>query len=103
MTKDDYFKYRIQGGDIYVLPENVFDELFDELSNLQQENKQLLIENQKRKEVIDKAIEYINEYAWQEDIIGDMYTTTGKPIVDKYMQLEWDNCNELLDILKEVE
>ena len=60
-------------------------------------------ENQKYKEVIDKAIEYINEYAWQEDIIGDMYTTTGKSIVDKYMQLEWDNCKELLDILKEVE
>ena len=56
----------------------------------------------KYKEVINKAIEYINEYAWQEDFIGDMYTTTGKPIVDKYMQLEQDNCNELLDILKEV-
>lgn len=64
---------------------------------------ELTDENQKYKEVIDKAIEYINEYAWQEDIIGDMYTTTGKSIVDKYMQLEWDNCKELLDILKEVE
>lgn len=66
------------------------------IKNLREENKQL-------REVIDKAIEYINEYAWQEDIIGDMYTTTGKSIVDKYMQLEWDNCKELLDILKEVE
>ena len=64
---------------------------------------ELTDENSKYKEVIDKAIEYINEYAWQEDIIGDMYTTTGKSIVDKYMQLEWDNCKELLDILKEVE
>lgn len=54
-------------------------------------------------EVIDKAIEYINKYAWQEDIIGGIYTTTGKPVIDRYMQLEWDNCNELLDILKEVE
>ena len=60
-------------------------------------------ENQKYKEVIDKAIEYINEYAWQEDIIGDMFTVTGKPMIDKYMQLDWDNCNELLDILKGVE
>ena len=59
-------------------------------------------ENQKYKEVIDKAIEYINKYAWQEDIIGGIYTTTGKPVIDRYMQLEWDNCNELLDILKEV-
>ena len=52
--------------------------------------------------VIDEAIEYINKYAWQEDIIGGIYTTTGKPVIDRYMQLEWDNCNELLDILKEV-
>ena len=54
-------------------------------------------------ERIDKAIEYINKYAWQEDIIGGIYTTTGKPAIDRYMQLEWDNCNELLEILKEVE
>ena len=59
--------------------------------------------NQKYKEVIDKAKEYINVYAWKEDIIGDMYTVTGKPMVDKYMQLEWDNCKELLDILSVVE
>lgn len=49
---------------------------------------------------IDEAIEYINKYAWQEDIIGDMYTTTGKPIVDRYMQLDWDSCNELLSLLE---
>lgn len=63
------------------------------INKLQQENK-------KYKEVIDKAIEYINKYAWQEDIIGGIYTTNGKPATDRYMKLEWDNCNELLDILK---
>ena len=67
------------------------------------EVNKILQENKKYKEVIDKAIEYINKYAWQEDIIGGIYTTTGKPAIDRYMQLEWDNCNELLDILKEVE
>ena len=65
--------------------------------------EELMKENKKYKEVIDKAKEYINKYAWQEDIIGDIYTTTGKPAIDRYMQLEWDNCNELLEILKEVE
>lgn len=67
--------------------------------------KYMFLEQQckKQKEVIKKAIEYINKYAWQEDIIGGIYTTTGKPAIDRYMQLEWDNCNELLDILKEVE
>lgn len=96
MKREDYFKYHVQGGDIYVLPVDIFDELFDELVNLYSENKQL-------RKMVNDAIEYINEYVWQEDIIGDMYTTTGNPIVDKYMQLEWDNCNELLDILKKVE
>lgn len=67
--------------------------------------KYMFLEQQckKQKEVIDKAIEYINKYAWQEDIIGGIYTTNGKPATDRYMKLEWDNCNELLDILKEVE
>ena len=54
MTKDYYFKYRIQGGDIYVLPKNVFDELFGELPNLQQENKQL-------SGIIDKIDKELNE------------------------------------------
>ena len=74
----------------------VIQEFADTIIQLQQENK-------KYKEVIDRAIDYINKYAWQEDIIGGIYTTTGKPAIDRYMKLEWDNCNELLDILKEVE
>ena len=70
---------------------------------LQQENQQLKEQLKQKEDIINKAIEYINEYAWQEDIIGDMFTVTGKPMIDKYMQLDWDNCNELLDILKGVE
>ena len=62
--------------------------------------KSRLEEYQELQEIIDKAIEYINEYAWQEDIIGYMWTTTGNPVKDRYMRLEWDNCNELLEILK---
>lgn len=54
MTKDDYFKCRVQGGDIYVLPEDIFNELFDELPNLQQENKQL-------SGIIDKIDKELNE------------------------------------------
>ena len=54
MKKEDYFRYRVQGGDIYVLPEDIFNELFDELSNLQQENKQL-------SGIIDKIDKELNE------------------------------------------
>ena len=73
---------------------------YNQCAKLLNETKQ---QCKKQKEVIKKAIEYLNKYAWQEDIIGGIYTTTGKPAIDRYMQLEWDNCNELLDILKEVE
>ena len=96
MTREDYSKYYIQGSDHYLIPKDIFDELITEMENWKKEAHQY-------KEVIDKAIEYINEYAWKEDIIGDIYTVTGKPMVDKYMQLEWDNCKELLGILSEVE
>lgn len=55
MTKDDYFKYRVQGGDIYVLPVDVFDELFNELVNLQQESKEL-------RKIFDKIENLLNDY-----------------------------------------
>ena len=70
MTKDDYFKYRIQGGDIYVLPEDIFNELFDELSNLQRENK-------KYKEVIDKTIKYLENKRIREKAIVDVDVLEG--------------------------
>ena len=48
MNKEDYFKYYIQGSDHYLIPKDVFDELFDEMENWKQDT-------QKYKEVIDKA------------------------------------------------
>lgn len=77
MKREDYFKYRVHNGDIYVLPEEVFDELFNELINLQQGNKQL-------REVIAKIFDIINyEYDFYDDIT--------------------EMKNDIWDILKEVE
>ena len=56
-------------------------------------------ENKRLHSIIKEVREYINEYAWQEDIINGIWTTTGEPMKDRYMQLDWDNCNELLEIL----
>ena len=55
MKLEDYFKYYIQGSDHYLIPRDIFEELFDEMSNWRDESKQL-------KEVIDKAIEHIKSY-----------------------------------------
>ena len=54
MNKEDYNKYYIQGSDHYLIPKDVFKELFNEMINWKEES-------QRQKEVIDKAIEYINK------------------------------------------
>ena len=54
MNKEDYFKYYIQGSDHYLIPKDVFNELFEEMESWKEDT-------QKYKEVIDKAIEYINK------------------------------------------
>ena len=55
MNLEDYNKYYIQGSDHYLIPKDVFKELFNEMINWKEES-------QKKKEVIDKAIEYIEKF-----------------------------------------
>lgn len=54
MNKEDYNKFYIQGSDHYLIQKDVFDELFNEMENWKQDTN-------KYKEVIDKAIEYLEE------------------------------------------
>ena len=54
MKMEDYNKYYIQGSDHYLIPRDIFDELFDEMSNWRDESKQL-------KEVIDEIREYVEK------------------------------------------
>ena len=56
MNKEDYFKYYIQGSDHYLIPRDIFEELFDEMSNWRDESKQL-------KEVIEEVREYVDTNA----------------------------------------
>ena len=55
MNKEDYFRYYIQGSDHYLIPRDIFEELFDEMSNWRDESKQL-------KEVIEEVREYIKSH-----------------------------------------
>lgn len=41
MSEEDYSKYYIQGSDHYLIPKDVFDELFDEMENWKEEAKEL--------------------------------------------------------------
>ena len=54
MKIEDYNEYYIQNSNHYLIPKDVFMELFNEMINWKEENK-------KQKEVIDKAIEFTNK------------------------------------------
>lgn len=59
MNKEDYFKYYIQGSDHYLIPKDIFIELFDEMSNWREEAKEL----NKQIDELNKQLENtINSY-----------------------------------------
>lgn len=65
MNKEDYFKYYIQGSDHYLIPKDIFEELFNEMNNWKEEAKLLKIQVSSREEVANKykeVIEEIREY-----------------------------------------
>ena len=70
MTKEDYFKYYIQGSDHYLIPKDAFDELFNEMENWREDTN-------KYKEVIDKAIEYLETKRIREKAIIDIDVLEG--------------------------
>ena len=55
MKIEDYFKYYIQGSDHYLIPKDIFKELFNEMVNWREESN-------KKKEIIDKINNYIDNY-----------------------------------------
>ena len=80
MKIEDYNEYYIQGSDHYLIPKDVFKELFNEMVNWKEES-------QKKKEAIDKAIEYIEKFI---------------PIDEDTILVRERQRDYLLDILKEV-
>ena len=54
MSEEDYFKYYIQGSDHYLIPKDVFKELFNEMINWKEES-------QRQKEVIDKVKDLLSD------------------------------------------
>ena len=83
MKLEDYFKYYIQGSDHYLIPRDVFKELFDEMSNWRDESKQL-------KEVIEEVREYINSKV-----------ISNGEIIDQLRKIEVKELLQILDKAKE--
>lgn len=90
MKIEDYSKYYIQGSDHYLVPKDVFKELFNEMLNWKKNTE-------KQQDVIDKAIMHINLNK-QKTICayGDNEDD------DFEIELWEEDIDKLLDILKEV-
>ena len=84
MNKEDYFKYYIQGSDHYLIPKDVFMELFNEMESWKQDTN-------KYKEVIDKIMNLIKKYGKYD----------GKKCTRGFQMWSAD-FNKILDILNEV-
>ena len=62
MKMDDYSEYYIQGSDHYLIPKDVFIELFNEMINWKEENK-ILKENAEHN---DKVVDKVN---WENQLL----------------------------------
>ena len=83
MNKEDYIKYYIQGSDHYLIPKDVFIELFNEMINWRDESKQL-------KEVIEEVREYINSKV-----------ISNGEIIDQLRKIEVKELLQILDKAKD--
>ena len=90
MNKEEYFKYYIQGSDHYLIPKDIFDELFEEIEQLNKENK-ILRENAEHN---DKVVDKFN---WENQKL--------KKQLEEYKRLGFehlqDKCNQLENQQKE--
>ena len=97
MKIEDYNEYYIQGSDHYLIPKDIFKELFNEMINWKEENK-------KQKEIIDKINNYIDNY--------DIFKVFSFPLMKRWEEEQVKSSidyefkssliKDLKDILKEV-
>ena len=97
MKIEDYSKYYIQGSDHYLIPKDIFDELFNEMINWKEESN-------KKKEVIDKIDKYINDYNVFEVFSFPLMKRWEEEQVKSSIDYEFKSSliKDLKDILKEM-
>ena len=98
MKIEDYNEYYVQGSDHYLIPKDVFKELFNEMINWKEESN-------KQKEVIYKINNYIDNY--------DIFKVFSFPLMKRWeeeqvkssidYEFKTSLIKDLKDILKEVE
>lgn len=94
MKIEDYNKYYIQGSDHYLIPKDVFMELFDEMVNWREESN-------KQKEVMDKANKKLNNFI--ECCKAEKLESGSDYLHHQYWDMFERFNKQVKDILKEVE
>jgi hypothetical protein len=106
MKMEDYSKYYIQGSDHYLIPKDVFMELFNEMINWKEENKILRENAEHNDKVVDKVnwenmlLKKENEQLkgnWNDlkkyakEIISTDNELYGTDLLDKMLEIEKGN------------
>ena len=97
MKLEDYFKYYIQGSDHYLIPKDIFDELFNEMENWKEEVKEL----KKQLEYL-RSREYYNQLRFERDML-QYVADNGKVSKEDKEFIDMTHRNtELLEVIEEV-
>ena len=97
MKLEDYFKYYIQGSDHYLIPKDVFIELFEEMENWKEEVKEL----KKQLEYL-RSGEYYNQLRFERDML-QYVADNGKVSKEDKTFIDMTHRNtELLEVIEEV-
>ena len=97
MKLEDYFKYYIQGSDHYLIPKDIFDELFNEMENWKEEVKEL----KKQLEYL-RSREYYNQLRFERDML-QYVADNGKVSKEDKEVIDMTHRNtELLEVIEEV-
>lgn len=102
MKMEDYSKYYVQGSDHYLIPKDVFIELFNEMVNWREENKKLngtiqtydilLKANVEENKQLKDNWNDLKKYA--KEIISTDNELYGTDLLDKMQELEKGKNNE---------
>ena len=93
MTKEDYFKYYIQGSDHYLIPKDVFIELFDEMVNWREEAKELKKQLEVGEEQYNDLVEEKEKLDAENQVLKD-YKNVALTYMKNYLKMELNYRNK---------
>ena len=88
MKIEDYNEYYIQGSDHYLIPKDIFKELFNEMVNWREESKQLKDNWNKLKEIVKSQ----SGFKKRADLKGGLWFEIDE-LLDKMQELEGSDSN----------